>query len=148
MSNNGSAKDKFVSDMIRGLVYNHNRANANTAQLHETSAALHAVVELSKEDVQEYIVQWDLGQPYIIARDSDGYCVHLNRKTWSCRIYDNRPIPCRGYDCRKDKRIWLEFENKVLNPRIAAPDWLTCLETEAMTIAGKTSRSDSYKEFG
>jgi len=33
-------------ELIRGMVYNHNRANANTAQLHETSATLQTMVEL------------------------------------------------------------------------------------------------------
>jgi hypothetical protein len=36
---------------------------------------------LSKEDVQEGIVKWDLGQPYINARDDQGYCTHLERAT-------------------------------------------------------------------
>jgi hypothetical protein len=90
---------------------------------------------LSKEDVQEGIVRWDLGQPYIIARDKDGYCVHMDRKTCRCTVYSHRPIPCRGYDCRKDKRIWLDFENKVVNPRIGDPDWPACLENEALPSA-------------
>ena len=36
---------------------------------------------LSKEDVQEGIVRWDLGHPYLIAQDKDGYCVHI----WTAR---------------------------------------------------------------
>jgi hypothetical protein len=27
-------------------------------------------------------------------------------------------VPCRGFDCRNDKRIWLDFENKVINPEL------------------------------
>lgn len=194
---NGNSPNK---DLINGLIYSHNRANKNTAEVHRANATLQAVVELlveqgvltneelakrqrskseklrenyvqegmavamqefqvskydfkggaeidcenrlhlckaaccklplalSKEDVQEGIVKWDLGQPYMMTRNGDGYCVHLERGTCRCTIYKQRPIPCRGYDCRKDERIWLNFEKKVVNPRIEEPDWPACLE--------------------
>jgi hypothetical protein len=31
-------------------------------------------------------------------------------------VWQQRPIPCRGYDCRKDERIWLDFEKRIINP--------------------------------
>jgi hypothetical protein len=92
---------------------------------------------LSKQDVQEGIVQWDLGHPYLNARDERGYCTHLEKGACRCTIYHHRPIPCRGYDCRKDKRIWLDFKNKVVNPRSDEPDWPTCLEAEAGPLGGE-----------
>jgi Fe-S-cluster containining protein len=196
-------------DLLRGLVYSHNRANANTAELHQACATLQALVELlvergvleqeeltarreqaaeqlrgqyltqgmatamqefgvskyafqdgaeidcasrihlcraaccrlplalSREDVQEGLVRWDLGQPYTIARDGDGYCVHLERQTCRCTVYDQRPIPCQGYDCRNDRRIWLDFESKVINPGIYEPDWPACLEVEDSRSMGE-----------
>jgi hypothetical protein len=189
--------------LIRGLIYTHNRANANTAEVHQASATLQALVDvliergvigqeelvarqqaaaetlrrdyvrrgmavaiqefgvskydfqagaeidcasrmhlchaaccklplaLSKEDVREGVVEWELGQPYMIAHAADGYCVHMDRETRRCGVYCQRPIPCRGYDCRKDRRIWLDFENGVVNPQIDEPDWPACLETDA-----------------
>ena len=78
---------------------------------------------LSKQDVQEGIVHWDLGQPYMIAHDEDGYCQHLARDTFHCKVREHRPIPCRAYDCRNEKRIWLDFENRIVNPNINRPDW-------------------------
>lgn len=194
-------------DLLRGLVYAHNRANANTAEVHEANATLHALVELllesgvvdheafkarreqtseqlrrgyvergmavamqefgvskyefqggaeidcenrlhlckaaccrlpfalSKQDVQEGVIKWDLGQPYINARDADGYCTHLEKCSGRCTVYAQRPIPCRGYDCRKDPRIWLDFENCVINPRVNDSDWPECLETQAQISA-------------
>lgn len=138
-------------DLMRWLVYTHNRANANTAALHETSATVQALLALlvergmavamqefaqskyafahsaevvcadrllfckaaccrlplalSKEDVQEGVVRWDLGQPYMLAHNGDGYCVHMDRSACTCTIYQQRPIPCRGYDCHQDRRI-------------------------------------------
>src|SRR5262245_34921959 len=90
---------------------------------------------LSKQDVQEGIVKWDLGQPYVIARGRDGYCTHLD--SCRCTVYENRPIPCRGYDCRKDKRIWLDFEHHLINPQVMDPDWPECLEPTAPRAASE-----------
>jgi hypothetical protein len=36
-------------ELVRGLVYLHNRANANTAELHQACATIHAVVDLLVE---------------------------------------------------------------------------------------------------
>jgi len=208
VSKSAATDDSLPSDLIRGLIYMHNRANTNTAELHQACATVHALVELlierglldrealetrrqeaaeglrrqylergmsvamqefgvskyafqggaevdcqnrvhlcraaccriplalSREDVREGVVRWDLGQPYIIARGEDGYCVHLDRETYACTVYVQRPIPCRGYDCRQDKRVWLDFENGVVNPRIHDPDWPACLEAEAGPASG------------
>lgn len=71
---------------------------------------------LSRQDIEEGIVKWKLGQPYLNAQASDGYCVHLQRGTHTCGVYQHRPLPCRAYDCRKDKRIWQDFEKAMINP--------------------------------
>ena len=78
---------------------------------------------LSKQDVREGIVHWDLGQPYVIAHDEDGYCHHLERGTCRCTVREQRPVPCRAYDCRSEKRIWLDFEDRIVNPDIDRKDW-------------------------
>ena len=191
-----------AADVIQGLLYTHNRANANTAEVHEANATVEALVELlqdagvvdgdaleerrhaarerlqreyvergmavavqdfgiskydftggpvidceariplcgaaccklplalSSEDVREGVVKWELGRPYMIARGADHYCTHLDRENHRCGVYAQRPIPCRGYDCRKDSRIWLDFEARVVNPLINEPDWPKCLPSE------------------
>ena len=182
-------------DVLRGLLYAHDRANANTAALHQASATLDAVVEtliaegvldperlderrrsagerrerqffergmavalqefdvskydfdggaeidcdrrielcgaaccrlpfaLAREDIEEGVLRWDLGRPYMIAQGDDGCCVHMDRTTHRCGVYEQRPIPCRGYDCREDGRIWLDFERRIVNPAIHDPGW-------------------------
>jgi hypothetical protein len=75
-------------------------------------------VALSKQDLEEGVVRWDLAHPYLIAREADGYCTHLQREDRKCGIYEKRPVPCRGYDCRQDKRIWADFENRVVSPEL------------------------------
>lgn len=189
-------------DLAQGLIYAHNRANMNTAEVHQSNAKIQALVEmlvergvieedeldqrqqvvsedlrrsyvergmavamqefgvskyefdgaaeidcasrlhlceaaccrlplaLSREDVREGIVEWELGNPYMIAQAEDGYCVHLDRSTHRCGVYCQRPIPCRGYDCREDSRIWLDFEGMVINPTIHDPDWPELFEVD------------------
>jgi Fe-S-cluster containining protein len=190
-----------TSDVVRGLLYTHNRDNANTAEVHSANSTIEALVDLlvergvldrealderrkgaseqlqreyfergmgvavqeyegtkysfpggvvidcdsrlplcgaaccklpfalSREDVHEGVLRWDLGRPYMIAQGPDHTCVHLDRETRRCGVYAQRPIPCRGYDCRDDTRIWLDFDNRVVNPRINDPDWPACLSS-------------------
>jgi len=73
---------------------------------------------LSQQDVEEGVVKWDLARPYLIAQDSDGYCRHLDRESNRCTVREQRPLPCRGYDCRKDKRVWVDFEKRIINPQL------------------------------
>jgi hypothetical protein len=86
---------------------------------------------LSRQDVREGVVHWDLGRPYLIEHDADGYCTHLDQGGCGCTIYQHRPVPCRGYDCRQDQRIWLDFEQMTPNPAITRPDWPHCLTVKA-----------------
>jgi Fe-S-cluster containining protein len=73
---------------------------------------------LSAQDIEEGVVKWDLPHPYLIARGADGYCSHLERGGCGCAIYQQRPLPCRAYDCREDKRIWSDFENRIVSPAL------------------------------
>jgi hypothetical protein len=82
---------------------------------------------LSKQDVREGVVQWELGQPYMIAQNGRGYCCHLDCNTFGCTVYEHRPVPCRAFDCRHDQRIWLDFERMIVNPAIERLDWLQWL---------------------
>jgi Fe-S-cluster containining protein len=75
---------------------------------------------LSVQDLEEGIVRWNYSYPYGIAQDHDGYCAHFDRSSGKCTIYENRPLPCRAYDCRESKRVWLDFENKVINPELGS----------------------------
>lgn len=71
---------------------------------------------LSRQDVEEGIVQWDFGHPYFIAHDESGYCRHLDKSALRCTIHAARPLPCRAYDCRNDTRIWADFEARIPSP--------------------------------
>jgi Fe-S-cluster containining protein len=73
-------------------------------------------VTLSRQDLDERIVRWEYAQPYQIRRRRDQYCCHNEEATRSCQVHEHRPAACRVYDCRKDKRIWLDFEKRILAP--------------------------------
>jgi Fe-S-cluster containining protein len=72
-------------------------------------------VKLSAEEVESGAVRWDLGRPYLLRREADGRCTHLDRGTLFCTVYEDRPHPCRQYSCANDRRIWRDFEGMVLN---------------------------------
>lgn len=80
-------------------------------------------IELTADDVSEGLLRWDLEQPYLLAKHADGLCVHLDRATGGCGVYDVRPATCREYDCRKDKRVWLDFDARIPAPLPDALDW-------------------------
>lgn len=77
---------------------------------------------LTVQDVREGVMRWELGEPYLNRQERDGYCTHLDRAGRHCAIYAHRPAICRVYDCRKDKRIWLDFEQAIVNPELFGYD--------------------------
>jgi Fe-S-cluster containining protein len=70
---------------------------------------------LTKKDVEKGVVKWNPKRPYFVARDEDGYCPHLDRETFLCTIWEDRPERCRNYDCRNDLNVWDDWERKILN---------------------------------
>lgn len=70
---------------------------------------------LSAPEVEEGKVRWDLGQPYLIRHEADGYCTHCDRGSGACGVYADRPQTCKGYSCAGDGRIWKDFERMELN---------------------------------
>lgn len=77
---------------------------------------------LSFQDLDERVIRWDYGRPYVIKqRESDGYCVHNDATSHTCTAYKHRPAVCRTYDCREDKRIWLDFAGRIPAPEAADP---------------------------
>jgi hypothetical protein len=73
-------------------------------------------VELSRQDLEEGGLLWNIEEPYLLRREADGYCSHLDRGTRGCGAYQNRPAACRTYDCRTDQRIWIDFEKMIPAP--------------------------------
>jgi Fe-S-cluster containining protein len=68
---------------------------------------------LTKQDLDEGIARWDYGNPYWIKQTEGGYCTHCDPETLGCTIHAKRPHICRQYDCREDKRVWVDFNNRI-----------------------------------
>jgi Fe-S-cluster containining protein len=69
---------------------------------------------LSFQDLDERVVQWEYGLPYVGRKREDKYCVH--NQASACTVYQHRPAICRTYTCKDDKRIWLDFEKRIPAP--------------------------------
>ncbi len=50
-----------------------------------------------------------------VEKDADGYCRHLNRENYLCRIWDRRSRACRGYDCNGDFLLQVAVRNAFSN---------------------------------
>jgi Fe-S-cluster containining protein len=80
------------------------------------AACCRMIFPLSRQDIAEGIIMWDLKAPYLIAQTEDHHCRHLDRTSCKCTVREHRPIPCRAYDCSNDPRIWSDFGNYVISP--------------------------------
>lgn len=75
---------------------------------------------LSRQDVEEGIIRWEFGRPYLIGHGDDGYCDHMDRITYKCTVREHRTVPCRGFDCRDNERwhVWIDYEKKIIDPEL------------------------------
>ena len=72
---------------------------------------------LTTKELDEGVIRWDYGRPYMIRqRASDGFCVHNDPRTHGCEVHRRRPAVCRGYDCRADRRVWIDYARRIPQP--------------------------------
>jgi Fe-S-cluster containining protein len=72
-------------------------------------------VSLSAQDVADRI-PFAIDQPYALPRDPyTKKCVCMD-EGGACTIYDKRPASCRVYDCRRDARVWIDFDARIPAP--------------------------------
>ena len=74
---------------------------------------------LSTQDLEEGVLRWNWGDPYVVKMDPDGRCGHAT-DAGACSVWDQRPLRCRGFDCRQDANIWIDFDHRVPHPDLAA----------------------------
>lgn len=53
----------------------------------------------------------------------DGLCVHLDRGSWRCRVWAQRPALCREYDCNTDPLLQIVLRDgfRSLGELVTAP---------------------------
>ena len=73
-------------------------------------------VTLSREDLAEGRLRWDVRDPYVLPKHpTTGYCQNMQRDG-GCSAYHDRPATCRTYDCRRDPRVWIDYEQRIPAP--------------------------------
>jgi Fe-S-cluster containining protein len=70
---------------------------------------------LTAKEIEAGKLKWELGTPYYIRHEKNGFCSHLDMDKRCCSVYDDRPSICRKYSCAGDSRIWKDFDNMILN---------------------------------
>lgn len=68
-------------------------------------------VALSSQDLEERALPFVIADPYMLPR-VDGRCVCMDA-AGACTVYAHRPATCRSYDCRRDRRVWIDFEARI-----------------------------------
>ncbi len=108
----------------RGVIVNEKEApEAEPIDCAERLPLCHAVccrmrVALTEEEVRAGKTEWVLNRPYELARGPGSPdCLYL-REEKTCWNYAGRPSVCRSYDCRNDKRVWVDFEKRIPNPNL------------------------------
>ena len=71
-------------------------------------------VFLSAQDLDERVLAWDYAHPYALPQREDSYCRYCEPGSGRCSVYMHRPAVCRQFDCRKDARIWKDFDARIL----------------------------------
>lgn len=100
---------------LRPMVDKHRVPNADidcASRLHLCHARCCSFsVVLTEQDLESGQIRWELDQPYLLRHEVDGYCAHLDRAAGGgCTLYRERPAACREFDCREDRRVWIDFE--------------------------------------
>lgn len=81
-----------------------------------------------------------------IDKDEEGYCIHFDRNTSLCGIWDRRPEICREYECNSDFLLQValreEFRNIVELARKAAT---TYIPAETYTFIPEINTDENEK---
>ncbi|MCD4797504.1 MAG: hypothetical protein K8R19_00645 [Methanosarcinales archaeon] len=64
------------------------RLNARAGGIHAKQYAVSFLLPSSRQDVEEGVIRWEFGRPYLIAHDDDGYYVHLDRENYRCMVWE------------------------------------------------------------
>lgn len=73
-------------------------------------------VALSKQDLVEKKLPFVIERPYELPRDPVTKKCACMDDAGACTAYDYRPATCRTYDCREDRRVWIDFEARIPAP--------------------------------
>jgi Fe-S-cluster containining protein len=69
-------------------------------------------VHLNADEIESGRFDWNPKSPYSLHKNHAG-CIYLTGG--QCAIYHHRPATCYTYSCKKDSRIWLDYEKRKIN---------------------------------
>ena len=73
-------------------------------------------VALSRQDLVERKLPFVIERPYELPRDPVTKRCACMDDAGACTAYDYRPATCRTYDCREDRRVWIDFDARIPAP--------------------------------
>lgn len=73
-------------------------------------------VALSRQDLEERKLPFVIDKPYLLPRDPNTKRCACMDATGACTAYEHRPATCRTYDCREDRRVWIDYEARIPAP--------------------------------
>lgn len=79
-------------------------------------------VLLTRQDLTEGTVESDPTAPHYLKRHEDRSCLYAGEGD-CCTVYSARPAMCRNYSCEGDRRVWIDFEKRIINPDINQEGW-------------------------
>ena len=50
-----------------------------------------------------------------VDKDEQGYCIHIDKQTWRCGNWQNRPEVCREYSCNDDPLLQIVLRDGFTN---------------------------------
>ena len=75
-------------------------------------------VFLSPEEIVSGRYEWDTREPYALVKNRYG-CIYQRAGGCSCSMYSSfRPVACSNWSCAEDRRIWADFDKRILNPKL------------------------------
>ena len=76
------------------------------------------IFALTAAEVEKGLIKWDREKPCFIAREPSGFCSHFNSRSRRCRIWEDRPLRCRRYDCTQEDSFWQDVNCHRLKPGV------------------------------
>ncbi len=50
-----------------------------------------------------------------MGKNAEGLCIHMDKETWRCKIWEKRPETCREYSCNNDFMLQVAVREGFIN---------------------------------
>ena len=100
---------------------------------------------LVRLDSDEQIECGQATKRFVDKDPADGYCIHLDRRRYTCTAWAIRPRICREYDCNTDPllQVALRYPFRNIAELVTTAEHVDLVDTDRVAIPTTTSNSDS-----